>query len=168
MTIGQNLLPEFDQEMAGTHKVLERIPDEKLDWKIHDKSNTIGWVATHLANLPSWAVMTIESDSLDVEPKDGEPFRMPTFDSVSEIVAAFDQNVTQARSLLESASDEEIHKPWSLLKAGETMFTMPKIAVIRTWVINHIIHHRGHMCVYLRVNDIPVPGLYGPSGDEQG
>ena len=166
MTIGQNLLPEFDNEMAGTRKVIERVPNNKLDWKIHDKSNTIGWVATHLANLPSWATMTIESDSLDVLPKDGEPFRMPEFDSTSEILSAFDKNVAQARSLLESVSDDKLHKPWSLLKSGETVFTMPKIAVIRTWVINHIIHHRGHLCVYLRVNDVPVPALYGPSADE--
>lgn len=167
MTIGTNLLPEFDNEMAGTRKVIERVPDAKLAWKIHDKSNTIGWVASHLANLPSWATMTIETDSLDVMPKDGEPFKEPSLESIDEIVAAFDQNVARARKLLESVSDEELHKPWSLLKTGETIFTMPKIAVLRTWVMNHIIHHRAHLCVYLRVNDIPVPALYGPSADEQ-
>lgn len=166
MTIGQNLLPEFDNEMSGTRKVLERVPDGKLGWRVHEKSNTIGWVAGHLANLPSWATMTIESDSLDVAPKDGEPFKTPEFESATGILAAFDQNVAQARALLESVSDEELHQPWSLLKSGETVFTMPKIAVLRTWVINHIIHHRAHLCVYLRMNDIPVPALYGPSADE--
>lgn len=166
MSIGKNMLPEFDNEMAGTRKVLERIPDKKFGWKIHEKSNTIGWVASHLANLPSWAAMTIESDSLDVMPKDGEPFKTPQFDNTADVLAEFDRNVSQARKLLESVSDDELHKPWSLLKSGNTMFTMPKIAVLRTWVINHIIHHRAHLCVYLRVNDIPVPGLYGPSADE--
>lgn len=167
MTIGKDLLPEFTHEMAGTRKTLERIPDGKLDWKIHEKSNTIGWVASHLANLPAWASMTIESDSLDVNPKGGQRFKTPSFDSVAAILTEFDRNVAQAQSLLESVSDEELDKPWSLLSAGETLFTMPKIAVIRTWVINHIIHHRGHLCVYLRMNDIPVPALYGPSADEQ-
>lgn len=167
MTIGQSLLPEFDQEMVGTRNTLERIPDDKFDWRIHEKSNTIGWLASHLANLPAWAVMTIESDSLDVAPKGGEPFKMPMFETTSETLAAFDQNTREARSLLESVTDEDIHKPWSLLREGETMFTMPKLAVIRTWVLNHIIHHRGHMCVYLRMNDIPVPALYGPSADEE-
>ncbi|TWU55841.1 DinB family protein [Rubripirellula reticaptiva] len=167
MTIGKKLLPEFDNEMAGTRKVIERVPDAKLAWKIHEKSNTIGWVGSHLANLPSWATMTIETDSLDVMPKDGEPFKVPCFDSVEEIVAAFDKNVARARTLLDSVSDEELHKPWSLLKTGETIFTMPKFAVLRTWVMNHIVHHRGHLCVYLRVNDVSVPALYGPSADEQ-
>ena len=166
MSIGKNMLPEFDNEMAGARKVLERIPDKKFGWKIHEKSNTIGWVASHLANLPSWAAMTIESDSLDVMPKDGEPFKTPQFDNTADVLAEFDRNVSQARALLESVSDDGLYKPWSLLKSGNTMFTMPKIAVLRTWVINHIIHHRAHLCVYLRVNDIPVPGLYGPSADE--
>ncbi|QDS93987.1 DinB superfamily protein [Roseimaritima multifibrata] len=166
MTIGTDLLPEFDNEMAGTRKALERIPDDKLHWKIHEKSNTIGWVAAHIVNLPTWASMTIENDFFDMNPPGGEPFKTPSFDSVAEILAAFDRNVSESRSLLESVSDEELHKPWSLKNAGETLFTMPKLAVIRTWVLNHIIHHRAHLCVYLRMNDIPVPGLYGPSGDE--
>ncbi len=167
MTLGKGLLPEFDMEMAGTRKVLERVPADKFDWKIHDKSQSIGGVATHLANLPTWATMTLQSSSLDVMPKDGEPFTMPQFESPAAMLEAFDQNVQQARSLLDSVSDEEILQPWTLLKTGETIFTMPRLAVIRTWVINHIIHHRGHLCVYLRVNDIPVPALYGPSADEQ-
>ena len=167
MTIGKNLLPEFENEMAGTRKVLERIPDDKFHWKIHDKSNTIGWVASHLANLPSWATMTIDSDSLDVMPSEGEPFKLPEFGSTKEVLEAFDNNVSQARERLASVSDETIHKPWSLLRTGETVFTMPKLVVIRTWVINHMIHHRGHLCVYLRMNELPVPALYGPSADEQ-
>lgn len=166
MTIGTDLLPEFDNEMAGTRKTLERIPDDKLNWKIHEKSNTIGWVADHIVNLPTWASMTIENDFFDMNPPGGEPFKTPSFDSVAEILAAFDRNVSESRSLLEAVSDEELHKPWSLKNSGETLFTMPKLAVIRTWVLNHIIHHRAHLCVYLRMNDIPVPGLYGPSGDE--
>jgi uncharacterized damage-inducible protein DinB len=168
MRIGQSMIPEFDMEMANTRKVLERVPDEKLDWKIHEKSNTIGWVANHLADIPAWVDMTISHDSLDVEPVAGQPYKSPNEQYVEAILALFDKNVAEARSLLENVDDATLHEPWKLLKQGEEILTMPRIAVLRTWVLNHTIHHRAHLCVYLRVNDIPVPGLYGPSADEQG
>lgn len=165
MTAGQALLPEFDQEMAATRKVLERIPDDKLDWKCHEKSNTIRWVGTHLATIPSWTGYTLRQDSLDVNPG-GVPFKTTPAASREEILDRFDTNVTQARQDLETTPDAEFSKPWTLLSNGTEVFTMPKAAVLRSFVINHIIHHRGHLCVYLRLNDIPVPGLYGPSADE--
>lgn len=168
MRIGQAMIPEFDMETAGTRKVLERIPSDKLDWRIHEKSNTIGWVANHLAEIPHWVHMAINTDSLDVEPVEGEPYRSPTDSTIEAILARFDRNVAQARTLLESVEDGVLHSPWKLLKQGEELMTMPRLAVVRTWVLNHSIHHRGHLCVYLRVNDIPVPGLYGPSADDQG
>jgi uncharacterized damage-inducible protein DinB len=168
MRIGQAMIPEFDMEMAGTRKVLERIPDEKLDWKIHDRSNTIGWVANHLADVPRWVDMTISHDSLDVEPVEGEKYKSPTEQTVAAILALFDKNVAQARPLLETVEDATLHEPWNLLKKGEEIMTLPRLAVLRSWVLNHSIHHRGHLCVYLRVNDIPVPGLYGPSADDPG
>jgi uncharacterized damage-inducible protein DinB len=168
MTIGQSMLPEFEMEMAGTRKVLERIPDDKLKWKIHDKSNTIGWVANHLADLPAWVDMAISTDALDVEPVAGQPYQSPKETTSAAILALFDKNVARAKSLIETVEDAKLHEPWSLLKQGETLMTMPRLAVLRTWVINHTIHHRGHLCVYLRMNDIPVPGLYGPSADDAG
>jgi uncharacterized damage-inducible protein DinB len=168
MRIGQSMVPEFDQEMAGTRKVLERVPNDKLDWKIHEKSATIGWVANHLSDIPAWVAMTINHDSLDVAPPSGEPYKSPSYETIEEIVENFDQNVAQARELLEVVEDEVLHQPWSLLQAGEEIMTLPRLAVIRTWVLNHTIHHRAHLCVYLRVNDIPVPGLYGPSADDAG
>ena len=168
MRIGEAMIPEFDMEMAGTRKVLERIPDRLLDWRIHERSNTVGWVANHLADIPKWTSMAIEHDSLDVEPAEGEPYRTPKETTTAAILAAFDQNVAAARALLESVTDEVLLSPWSLLKRGEVLMTMPRLAVVRTWVLNHSIHHRGHLCVYLRVNDIPVPGLYGPSADDTG
>lgn len=168
MRIGQAMIPEFDMEMASTRKVLERIPDEKLDWKIHDKSNTIGWVANHLADVPRWVDMAISHDSLDVEPVDGEKYKSPAEPTVAAIIALFDKNVAAARALLESVEDATLHEPWKLLKQGEEIMTLPRLAVLRSWVLNHSIHHRGHLCVYLRVNDIPVPGLYGPSADDPG
>jgi uncharacterized damage-inducible protein DinB len=166
MTIGQSMLPEFEMEMAGTRKVLERIADDKLDWKIHDKSNTIGWVANHLADIPGWVEMTITEDALDVEPVEGQPYQSPKETSTTAILELFDKNVAQAKSLLETVEDATLFEPWSLQKQGETLMTMPRVAVLRTWVLNHTIHHRAHLCVYLRVNDIPVPGLYGPSADD--
>ncbi len=166
MTIGKSLIPEFEMEMAGTRRVLERVPDDKFDWKIHDKSNTIGWVANHLADIPGWVDMTVRHDSLDVHPPGGEPFQSPTETSTSAILQLFDRNVVAGRQLLDEVSDETLFEPWALLKEGEKVMEMPRLVVIRTWVLNHTIHHRAHLCVYLRVNDIPVPGLYGPSADE--
>ena len=155
-------------EMAGTRKVLERIPDTLLDWQIHDKSNTVGWVANHLADIPSWAGNAIGQDGLDIEPVEGEPYQSPKETSTAAILSLFDKNVAAARAALEGVDDAWLFENWSLLKQGETLMTMPRIAVLRTWVMNHSIHHRAHLCVYLRVNDLPVPGLYGPSGDETG
>jgi len=167
MSIGESLLPEFDQEMANTRKVLERIPDDKLNWKAHPKSNTIGWNAAHLAEIPGWVEFTLTGDSFDVNPPGGEPYRTPPAESRKQVLETFDKNVAAARKALQSTSDTEFTKPWSLLSGGEVFFTMPRIAVIRTFTINHMIHHRAFLCSYLRLNDIPVPGLYGPSGDPE-
>jgi uncharacterized damage-inducible protein DinB len=168
MSIAEAILPEFDQEMAGTRKTLERIPNDKLDWKAHPKSNTIGWVGSHLAEIPGWAEGTLTQDAWDLAPKDGEPYRTPKLPSREQMLDAFDTNVAAARAAIQSTSDAEFMEPWSLLMGGEALFTMPRIAVIRSFVLNHNIHHRAWLCSYLRLNDIPVPALYGPSGDESG
>jgi uncharacterized damage-inducible protein DinB len=166
MSISQSLLPEFDQEMANTRKVLDRIPEDKLDWKAHPKSNTIGWVSKHLADLPSWATATLKHESLDVAPPGGEPFKLPEAKSKQAMLELFDKNVADARTAISAASDADYMKTWTLLKGGQKIFAMPRIAVVRSMVLNHSIHHRGHLCVYLRLNNVPVPALYGPSGDE--
>lgn len=168
MSIGENWLPEFDQEMASTRKVLERIPADKLNWKAHPKSNTIGWVGMHLADIPAWIEMTLKNDELDIAPPGGEPYSMPDADSVQSILERFDKNVASGRAALASARDADFPKPWSLLKGGAVLLTMPRIAVLRSFVFNHLIHHRAHLCVYLRLNDVPVPGMYGPSADDPG
>lgn len=165
MSYADTILPEFDQEMASTRKVLERVPDDKLHWKAHPQMQTIGWNAGHLANIPTWVGITLTTSSLDVAPPGVEPPRAPAFKSRGEILAAFDKNVADARQALTVAKDEDIGKPWSLLSGGQTVFTLPRAAVIRTFVLNHMIHHRSHLIVYLRLNDIPVPGMYGPSAD---
>ena len=166
MSISAALLPEFDQEMANTRKTLERVPDDKFDWKPHEKSMAMGGLATHLANLPTWTVYTINLDSLDLAPPGGEPFRVEERRSRREVLEAFDKNVAAARDAIAGASDEELLKPWSLLQGGVTLMTLPKIAVLRSFVMNHVIHHRGQFTVYLRLNDLPVPSIYGPSADE--
>jgi uncharacterized damage-inducible protein DinB len=166
MTYAETLLPEFDQEMASTRKVLERIPDDKLDWRPHPKSNTIGWNANHVADLVHWLVLALTKPSLDVAPVGGPKYEFPKLTSRKEILELFDRNVAAARQAISHARDEDMRQPWSLSQAGVVLFTMPRGAVVRGFVLNHLIHHRAHLCVYLRLNDVPVPGMYGPSGDE--
>src|SRR5262245_14614577 len=166
MSISASLLPEFDQEMASTRKALERTPDDKFDWKPHEKSWAMGGLATHLANLPIWTVYTINQDSLDLAPPSGESFTVEPKNSREELLKDFEKSVAAARDAIDGASDEEMLKPWTLLKGGVTLMTLPKIAVLRSFVMNHIIHHRGQFTVYLRLNNVPVPSIYGPSADE--
>ena len=167
MTYAQTILPEFDQEMASTRKVLERVPEDKFEWRPHSKSNTIGWNANHLAEIPAWVEVTLNQSSLDIAPVGGESYRSPKHASRQALLELFDKNVAAARKALAAAKDEQMGDPWTLLKAGQTVFTVPKAAVIRSFVLNHMIHHRAVLCVYLRLNDIPVPGMYGPSADEK-
>jgi uncharacterized damage-inducible protein DinB len=165
MAIGKSLLPEFDYEMASTRKTLVRVPDDKWDWKPHDKSFPMGNLATHLANLPSWGTLAVGSDSFDLAPG-GQPVRTPELNSTEAVLAKFDENVAATRAAIASANDEDLFKPWTLLSNGKTVMTLPKIAVLRSFVVNHMIHHRAQLGVYLRLNDIPVPSIYGPSADE--
>jgi uncharacterized damage-inducible protein DinB len=166
MSYAESLLPEFDHEMASTRKVLERIPDSKLDWKAHEKSNTIGWNANHLAELPGWAISIFEAPGYDFAPVDGPRYQSPNLKTTKEIVALFDENVAKARKAIAAAKDESMADPWTLRGGEHLIFTMPRAAVVRGFLMSHIIHHRAILTVYLRLNDIPVPALYGPSGDE--
>jgi uncharacterized damage-inducible protein DinB len=166
MAISQSLLPEFDQEFANTRKMLERVPDDKLAWKPHAKSMSLGSLATHIAEVPGWMGVTILQDTFDVAPVGGPKYVRPDLKSRQEILDLFDKNVPLARAALASASDQQLLGPWSMLKAGQVMFTMPRVAVLRSFLMNHNIHHRAQLSVYLRLNDIPIPGMYGPSADE--
>ena len=166
MSIAESILPEFEHEMAGVRKTLERVPEDKFDWKAHLKSNTIGWVSAHLAEIPGWVAGTLKQESWDINPVGGKPYQSPKAISRKQLLEVFDKNVTAARQAISTTSDEAFQKQWSLLSGGKPLFTMPRIGVIRGFVINHAIHHRAVLCVYLRLNDIPVPALYGPSGDE--
>ena len=166
MKYSESILPEFDQEMANTRKVLERVPEDKLDWRAHPKSNTIGWVANHLAEMPGWVEGTLTKPSWDIAPVGGEGYQSPKLTTRKEILDLFDRNVAAARKAIAAAKDEEVTQPWSLLQAGKPIFTMPRATMVRNFVLNHMIHHRAILCVYLRLNNVPVPGMYGPSGDE--
>ncbi|HVP42917.1 MAG TPA: DinB family protein [Terriglobales bacterium] len=168
MAIAQSLLPEFDQEMASTRRTLERVPDDKFGWKPHPKSGTMGWLAGHVANLPSWPTSILGGDSLDINPPGQPAPKSPSIGSRAELLAAFDKNLRESRQAIAAASDQELMKPWSLLSGGKTILTLPKVAVLRSFVMNHLIHHRAQLTVYLRLNDVPVPALYGPSADEGG
>jgi uncharacterized damage-inducible protein DinB len=166
MAIKDALLPEFDQEMATTRKVLERLPTDKLDWMPHPRSMAMGRLGAHVGTLYDWMIKTLKQDSFDVAPPDGAPFRLPDFSSTAAIVERFDALAIEARAALAEASDEQLMAPWSLLQGGQTLFTMPRVVVLRSFVFNHLIHHRGQLSLYLRLNDVPVPSIYGPSADE--
>jgi uncharacterized damage-inducible protein DinB len=162
MSISQMLLPEFDQEMANTRKILELVPEDKFAYKPHEKSMELGRLASHVAEMPSWCKATLESDRLDLEPG-MKPFEAK---SREELLAAYDTNVQEARAAIQGASDADWQKTWTMTFAGKQVFSMPKAAVIRGMVMNHSIHHRAQLGVYLRLNDVVFPGMYGPSADE--
>jgi uncharacterized damage-inducible protein DinB len=168
MPIRDSLLPEFDREMANTRKTLERVPDEKWDWKPHPKSGTMGWLASHVSNMPLWTTMTLSNNELDINPPGGSQQSWTPPKNRQEMLNAFDQQLMEARGKLASAEDSAMMATWSLLNGGQTIFSMPRVAVLRSFVMNHMIHHRAQLTVYLRLNDVPVPALYGPSGDEGG
>jgi uncharacterized damage-inducible protein DinB len=156
------LLPEYDHEMGTARRMLERVPDNRLDWQPHDKSMTLGRLATHLAELPGWTRAVLESSEFDMA---GE-YTPGVKTTRQEILALFDESVAAARALIAARSDGELMAPWTLKKSGHELFTLPKMAVLRGMLLNHLIHHRGQLSVYLRLNDIAVPAIYGPSADE--
>ena len=166
MKISESLLPEFDQESAMTKQVLERCPDAKFAFRPHAKSWELVKLATHLANLPYWALITMKQDSFDVAPPGGSDYQEPNAKTTAELLEKFNKNTADARAAIAEANDADFMKNWSLLKGGEKLFTMPKIVCLRSFVMNHSIFHRGQLAVYLRLIDVPVPALYGPSADE--
>jgi len=166
MAMNAALLPEYDHELATTRIVLERLPEHKYGWKPHPKSMSMGDLATHLSNLPQWAAMTMAADDLDLAPG-GVPVKQdPAVKTRAELLEKFDKNVSEGRAAIAAADDASMMKSWSLKMNGATLMTMPKAAVLRSWVMNHVVHHRAQLAVYLRLNDVAVPAMYGPSADE--
>lgn len=162
MSIKDALLPEFDHEMQLTRRVLARVPEDRFAWKPHGKSMTLGRLAQHLAEIPGWVKETLTRDGIDV----GGGYPQEQAATRADVLARFDRMVAEARPLLDSASDGELLSAWTLRNKGQEVFTMPKVVVLRGWVFSHTVHHRGQMTVYLRLNDVPVPSIYGPSADE--
>jgi uncharacterized damage-inducible protein DinB len=166
MAINQSFLGEFDHEMTNTRKTLERVPDGRFDWKPHTKSMSMGKLAGHIAQIPLWAKMTIETPQLDVAPVGGPAVEQPELKTRAQVLDFFDKHVPEARAALAAASDQSMMSTWTLLSGGKTVFAMPRVAVLRGMIMNHLIHHRAQLGVYLRLNDIAVPATYGPSADE--
>lgn len=163
MSIAASVLPEFDQEMATTRTMLERVPETRAEWTPHPKSWTLGELASHIGNLPRLGLIAMEADELDISATGSG--NTPRFDSTAILLRTFDENVRRARSAIESASDSDMMEPWTLRKAGKTIWTLPRAAVLRSFILSHMIHHRGQLSVYLRLNDVAVPPVYGPSAD---
>jgi len=164
MAIRDALLPEFDHEMGTTRRLLERVPDDTLTWKPHARSMTLGRLATHLAELPGWAQTVIRDGVFDIKPGEYTPRALGTR---AEILALFDEKVAAARALIASMGDGEMMATWTLRSDGHDVFTLPKAAVLRSFLMNHVIHHRGQLSVFLRLRDVPIPPIYGPSADEE-
>ena len=164
MTIAELLVPEFDQEMASTRKVLERVPDDKFAWKPHDKSFSMGNLASHIANMLGWTVDTMTKTEFDLSTVTPEEMNRAAKNHV-ELLSWFDAGAAKARASLQKP-DADYFVPWTLKNGAQVFFTMPRYNCIRSFVLNHIVHHRAQLGVYLRLNNVAVPGVYGPSADE--
>ena len=160
--IGDDLLAEIEREAATTRKLLERVPEDKLTWKPHAKSMSLGGLSTHVANLAHWGVMTMTQPELDIATYG----RLAEATSRAQLLEAFDGHMRALRPALAGKTDAELMAPWTLKRGDQTVFTMPKVAVLRSFMMNHVIHHRGQLSVYLRLNDVAVPPIYGPTADE--
>jgi len=162
MSMIEALLPEFDREMTTTRKVLERVPNESLAWKPHAKSFSLGELASHVAALPTFATETLNRSEFEI----GNLRPPVALASRTDVLAAFDASTGAARAALAGKSDAELMAIWTLKRNGTPLYSMPKAVVLRSLVLSHVIHHRGQLSVYLRLLDVPVPSIYGPSADE--
>ena len=166
MRIAEGYIIEFDAEMANTRRILELVPEALLDFQPHPKSMTLARLAGHIAEMAAWGTSTAQQDSLDISPPDGPEFESYFAKRTADLLDFFDKGTADARQAVLELSDEDMVKPWTLYRAGTELFTMPRIAVLRTMILSHVIHHRAQLGVYLRINDIAIPGMYGPSADD--
>jgi len=162
MAIKDSLLTDFDHEMGTTRKLLERLPDDKLSWKPHVKSMSLGGLATHVSNIPQWAGTILNEPFFDLA---NAPPNQAEKTSRAEILASFDETRKRTRDWMDK-TDAEYSSLWTLKRGGQAMFSVPRVSAFRSFVLHHVIHHRGQLSVYLRLNDVPVPAIYGPSADE--
>jgi uncharacterized damage-inducible protein DinB len=166
MAIKDALLPEFDHEMGTTRRLLERVPDADLQWKPHMKSYSLGQLSAHLANIPTWVEWTCDLTIFDLATV-GDAARPKEPSSTADVLKRFDENVAKARRKLAEQTDSALLSMWTMTRDAHEFFTMPKVAVLRSFVLNHSIHHRGQLSVYLRLRNVAVPAMYGPTADEQ-
>ena len=167
MKITELLLAELDREAIGIRKTLERVPEGKNDWKPHPKSMPLGYLATIVANIPSWLDMVVNLDELDINPPGGPKYRPPDWKTRSELIQQFEASLKKGRDILQKTSDDRLlNSKWRLLTGGKLMSEQSRYEAVRDSVLNHMAHHRGQLTVYLRLNDEKVPALYGPSADE--
>jgi uncharacterized damage-inducible protein DinB len=163
MAIKDALLADFDHEMGTTRKLLERVPDDKLSWKPHAKSMSLAELATHLSRIPQWGGTILNEPFFDLAAN--PPPSQPENTSRAEILAAFDETRKRTRGWMDK-TDAEYSSLWTLKRGGQQMFSLPRVSAFRSFILHHVIHHRGQLSVYLRLNDVPVPAIYGPSADE--
>lgn len=164
MTIGQTFAQELRQESIATRKTLERLPDDKWSFQPHVNSMPLGRLATHVAELTGWVVEVIDKEELDFDPATFKPW---VGKDREEVLATFEENLARSIAALERVQDEHLARHWSLKVKGQAVFTLPRVAVLRSMVLNHIVHHRAQLGIYLRLNNVPVPSVYGPSADEE-
>ena len=165
MNFAESLLPEIDHEMASTRTMLEVVPADAAAWRPHPKSYTLGDLAAHIARLPMWGRYTLQQDELDLGLPENASLARAGFTTTPELVQRFDQNVRETREVLARTPDAAMGKTWTLKNQGNVIFSMPRAAVLRGFVLSHLIHHRGQLSVYLRLRDVPLPSLYGPTAD---
>jgi uncharacterized damage-inducible protein DinB len=162
MPIAQALLPELEYEMKVTREVLERVPEEQAAWKPHPKSYSLGDLATHVSNIVFWGVVTVREPEFDLA---GSAPRK--YEGMKTVLENFDRNAAEYRALVEKASDEHLRAHWTLRNGARTVMSTSRVGVLRTFVMNHLIHHRAQLTVYLRLRDVPLPRIYGPTADEK-
>ncbi len=165
MTIADTLLPDFDTEFAATRRVLARVPDASADWKPHPKSFSLSQLAMHLANFGRWGSLTMIADELDLARPDMAPAHREPFTGTAALLETFDRQAGEFRAQLASADDDAMRAMWTLKHGERVGFTMPRMSVLRSTVLHHMIHHRGQLTVYLRLLDVPLPDVYGPTAD---
>jgi uncharacterized damage-inducible protein DinB len=167
MKVTELLLAELDREAVGIRKTLERVPEGKNDWKPHEKSMPLGYLATIVANIPAWLDMVVNMDELDINPVDGPKFRPPAWKTRQELIQQFETSLKKGREVLQNTTDDRLfNTKWRMLSGGKLMSEQPRYVAIRDGVLNHMAHHRGQLTVYLRLNEEKVPAIYGPSADE--
>jgi uncharacterized damage-inducible protein DinB len=163
MGMGEPLAAELKQEAATTRRLLERVPEDKFSWKPHEKSMTLGRLAGHIAELPAILGAALKADEIDFAAGNYKPLAAT---SVAELLAEFDKNISEGAELLKGSADERMFDTWRMRNGEKVIFELPRVAVVRGVVMNHIIHHRGQLAVYLRLLDVPLPSIYGPTADE--